>query len=59
MLGKLLTQKGYQTRSVGDGAAAVRAVIDEAPDVVLLDIAMPRLGGIEALTAIRAIAPGV
>jgi len=32
-------------------------IIDEPPDVVLLDIEMPRLGGMEALTAIRAIAP--
>lgn len=58
-LGDLLTQNGYQTRSAADGAAAVRAVIDEAPDLVLLDINMPRLGGIEALTALQAIAPDV
>jgi len=55
----LLTQHGYQASSAADGAAAVRAVIDDAPDVVLLDIAMPRLGGIEALTALRAIAPEI
>ncbi len=59
MLEELLTQKGYQTRSAADGATAVRAVLDEALDVILLDIAMPRLGGVEALTAIRAIAPDV
>ncbi|MBI4560437.1 MAG: response regulator [Candidatus Rokubacteria bacterium] len=59
MLEKLLTRKGYHTRSAADGGEAVRAVADEAPDVVLLDIAMPRLGGIEALAAIRAIAPDV
>ncbi|MBI4240404.1 MAG: response regulator [Candidatus Rokubacteria bacterium] len=59
MLERLFTQKGYRTRWAADGAAALRAVIKEAPDVVLLDIVMPRLGGIEALTAIRAIAPGV
>jgi CheY-like chemotaxis protein len=40
-----------------DGLSALRLVIDEQPDVVLLDIQMPRLGGIEALTAVRAIAP--
>lgn len=59
ILERLLIKRGYQTRSAADGAAAVRAVLDEAPDVVLLDIAMPGLGGIEALTAIRAIAPEV
>jgi CheY-like chemotaxis protein len=59
LLERFLTPKGYQTRSVGDGAEAVRAVTDQPPDLVLLDIAMPRLGGVEALTAIRAIAPDV
>lgn len=59
MLTDLLTQQGYRVRTAADGAAAVRAVLDAAPDAVLLDIAMPGLGGIEALTAIRAIAPEV
>lgn len=59
MLTELITQQGYRVRTAADGAAAVRAVLDAAPDVVLLDIAMPGLGGIEALTAIRAIAPEV
>lgn len=59
MLQELFAGRGYQARAVTDGGAAVRAVLDDPPDLVLLDIAMPRLGGIEALTAIRAIAPAV
>lgn len=59
LLGELLGKTGYQIRSVADGESALRAVRDEAPDVVLLDIVMPGLSGIEALTAIRAIAPDV
>lgn len=59
MLAELVTRYGYRVLTAADGAAAVRAVLDQAPDVVLLDIAMPGLGGIEALTAIRAIAPEV
>lgn len=34
--------------SVGTGAEAVRAVDDLAPDVVLLDIRMPEMDGVEA-----------
>jgi CheY-like chemotaxis protein len=56
LLEEYLAPKGYRVRSVADGAAALREVIDEAPDVILLDVDMPRLGGIEALTAIRGIA---
>jgi DNA-binding response OmpR family regulator len=59
LLEEFLARHGYATRSVLDGAAAVRAVLDDAPDVVLLDITMPRLGGLEALAALRAIAPAV
>jgi DNA-binding NtrC family response regulator len=59
VLEEFLAHKGYQVGSAEDGAAAVRAVMDKAPDVVLLDLNMPRLGGIEALAAIRAIHPNV
>ena len=41
----------------GDGEEAVRLVKDLAPDVIILDVAMPRLSGIEAAKQIKAIAP--
>jgi len=37
----------------GDGAAGVAAVVEHEPDVVLLDIAMPVMDGIQALSLIR------
>jgi NarL family two-component system response regulator LiaR len=43
----------------GDGEAAVRAVEREAPDVLLLDLAMPVLDGLGALRRLRERAPGV
>lgn len=57
MLEELLTSKGYVTRSVADGATALRLIEQAPPDVVLLDVEMPRLSGIAALPAIRAVAP--
>jgi DNA-binding NtrC family response regulator len=56
-LEEFLAGRGYQVRSVADGAAAVRAIVKEAPAVVLLDIRMPGLSGLEALQTIRAVAP--
>jgi DNA-binding response OmpR family regulator len=56
LLEEFLAPKGYRIRSVADGAAALREVMKEAPDLVLLDIDMPRLDGIEALRAIRGVA---
>lgn len=41
----------------GDGELGVAAVLALRPDVVLLDLAMPRLGGLEALPRMRAAHP--
>ena len=43
----------------GDGQQAIDAVAELHPDVVLLDIAMPVMDGMEALPKIRAAAPDV
>ncbi|MGZ4188300.1 MAG: response regulator [Actinomycetota bacterium] len=40
-----------------DGAEAVNIAQDTMPDVVLMDVRMPRRGGIEATSQIKAIAP--
>src|SRR5215467_11404627 len=41
----------------GDGAEAVQRAGESLPDVVLMDIKMPRSGGIEACRAIKEVAP--
>jgi len=40
-----------------DGAQAIEMFEDLRPDVTLLDLQMPRVDGLQALTAIRALAP--
>lgn len=41
----------------GDGAASLPVVADRQPDVVLLDINMPNMGGLDALGELRKVAP--
>lgn len=45
--------------TASDGREAVRVVTHERPDVVILDLEMPYLDGIEAATAIRTQSPGI
>lgn len=42
---------------VGDGMSGIEAVREHQPDLVLLDLAMPRMDGLEALPHIKAAAP--
>lgn len=44
---------------VGDGTSAVREASQQQPDIVLIDIRMPEMNGLEAAKAIRAILPEV
>jgi two-component system KDP operon response regulator KdpE len=49
-----LRGRGYVTGSVASGEAAVASVQAHTPDLVLLDLLMPGIGGVEACRRIRA-----
>ena len=49
-----LEAHGYEVATAADGAAAIAAVTAAVPDVVLLDLGLPRFSGVEVITAIRA-----
>ena len=44
-----LTRRGYRVRVAGSADAAMEALREERPDVVVLDIAMPERDGLSAL----------
>ncbi len=48
-----LEDEGYEVISLGDPLQAMKLIEDEKPDIVILDIKMPQLSGIELLKMIR------
>jgi chemosensory pili system protein ChpA (sensor histidine kinase/response regulator) len=44
---RLLTREGFAVATAKDGVDALQAIGEEAPDVILLDIEMPRMDGFE------------
>ncbi|HEV8434978.1 MAG TPA: ATP-binding protein [Thermoanaerobaculia bacterium] len=51
-LSRLLRER-YEVTAVGDGIAALEAVQERMPDLVLADVMMPRMDGLQLLKALR------
>ena len=54
LLGMALRYEGWEVRSASDGHAAIKLVREFRPDVVVLDIMLPDLDGMQVLSRIRA-----
>ncbi|RVU06396.1 response regulator transcription factor [Novosphingobium umbonatum] len=48
-----LQAEGFTTRVYADGATALRALLDNPPDLAVFDIKMPRMDGLELLQRLR------
>jgi PAS domain S-box-containing protein len=58
LLSDLLWDLGFETRQVSDAEAAVAANRRWAPDLILMDLLMPGIGGVEAIRRVRALLDG-
>ena len=50
----ILSRDGWQVSVISDGEAALAAVVGSKPDLVILDLMLPGLSGLEILQALRA-----
>lgn len=56
-LSKILTKKGYIVSTAENGLSAVESVKKEHFDVIIMDVRMPQMSGLEALIHIKQIRP--
>lgn len=59
MLEAVLSAQGYEIRQAEDGQTAITAVEKRFYDLILMDVRMTLVGGIEALKRIKEISPGI
>ncbi len=50
----LLTTKGYLVQGTTTGLAALEAIAEDAPDLILLDVMLPELNGFEVCERLKA-----
>lgn len=58
VLSAMLKLCGYETRQAKDGREAVKSAAEKTPQLILMDISMPNLNGIDAARAILATEDG-
>jgi two-component system response regulator HydG len=59
MLDAVLSGEGYEISHADDGRSAVAAVEERFYDLILMDVRMSNLGGLEALKLIKEMSPGI
>jgi len=52
-LGEVLTKEGYQVISALDGEIGLRMAKEKKPDLILLDLILPKMNGFEVLKKIK------
>ena len=52
---RALTDRGHAVTAVGSGLDALQAVVDEPPEIVLLDLGLPDVDGQQVLSMLRAV----
>ena len=59
LLSSLLATHGFEVCKASDGAEAVRIAREKCPDLVVLDLAMPVMSGLDAARVLKAKMPNI
>ncbi len=59
LMAEVLESAGYQVVTAGTGAEGLRILAESSVDVVITDVGMPGMGGLEVARAAKEIAPRV
>ena len=59
MIEAVLSAEGYEISQADDGRSAIAAIEKKFYDLLIMDVRMQEVGGIEALKAIKKISPGI
>jgi putative two-component system response regulator len=54
LLRKVLEREGYEVLALADGETGLRAIVEHAPQLVLLDLNLPRMDGLDICRELRA-----
>jgi DNA-binding response OmpR family regulator len=54
-LGRALSREGYQVSFAGDGTEAISLLRERPFDLAIVDVVMPRMGGVKMLEELRAL----
>ncbi len=58
-LAKIFERAGYRVSTAGDGEEALKVLVERPFDLILTDLRMPRMNGLDLLRNIRALNPDV
>src|SRR3954469_2287298 len=58
-LARALAREGYEVSAAGDGRVALQTVLDAPPDLIILDVGLPGMDGLDVCRHVRDLRPQV